>query len=131
MFSFLNCFLSCLVLRIHYVSELSVAAGVGTALAKCPKDVLVDAMSSSKKFTGSVMPSVYKKSLKSYESSHENMIRSIAVYYSGGIAGKQKYRKIYKDSSYKVNSRGSKSIRLIVHDCPLPRLVPYNRLMPT
>lgn len=95
--------------------ELSVPAAVGlidTALVKCPKDVLVDVMSSSKRFTSSVMPSVHKKSLKSYESSDENMIRSIAVYYSGGIAGKQKYRKIYKDSSYRVINRGgSKSVR--------------------
>jgi hypothetical protein len=29
-----------------------------------------------------------------------------------------------------VDSTGSKHIRLSIHNCPLPRLVPYNRLMP-
>lgn len=60
----------------------------------------------------------------------ENMVRSIAVYYSGGITGKQKYRKIYKDSSYKLNRNRNKNQHLAIDSCPLPRLVPYNRLMP-
>ena len=58
------------------------------------------------------------------------MVRSIAVYYSGGITGKQKYRKLYKDSCYNVDSSNSKRVRLSIHNCPLPRLVPYHRLMP-
>lgn len=108
---------------------MSVAAKIGvidTALVKCSKDVLVTAMSSNKKFCNSLMPTIYKKSLKAYEASDENMVRSIAVYYSGGITGKQKYCKIYKDSYRNRN----KSERLSIDNCPLPRLVPYNRLMP-
>ena len=113
--------------------ESSAHAAMGlidTALVRCPEGILVNAMSSSKKFSKSVMPKIYKNKLKSYESSSENMVRSIAVHYSGGIAGKQKYRKIYKYSCYKANSTGSKHFRLSIHNCPLPRLVPYNRLMP-
>ena len=81
-------------------------------------------MSSSTTFISSVLPCIYKKKLKSYESLVGNMVRRIAVYYSGGITGKQKYRKLYKDSC------NSKQIQLSIHNCPLPRLVPYNRLMP-
>ena len=100
-------------------------------MVKCPNDILVDVMSSCKKFKHCVMPRVYKKLLKAYESSDENMIRSIAVYYSGGIAGEKKYRKIYRDSCYKLKSKGGKSVRLSLdNDCPLPRLVPYSCLMP-
>lgn len=100
-------------------------------MVKSSKDILVDVMSSSEKFKRSVMPRVYKKLLNSYESSEENLIRSIAVYYSGGIVGKKKYRKIYKDSCYRLKGKGGKSVRLsIINNCPLPRLVPYNRLMP-
>ena len=59
------------------------------------------------------------------------MIRSISIYYSGGIAGKQKYRKVYKNSSYKTcNSSSKNRVRLSVHECPIPRLVPYHKLMP-
>ena len=58
------------------------------------------------------------------------MIRSISIYYSGGIAGKQKYRKVYKNSSYKINNSSSKNcVRLSVHECPIPRLAPYHKLM--
>ena len=113
--------------------KISVAAEVGiidTALVKCSKDILVTAMSSSKKFTKSVMPVIYKKSLKTYEASEDNLIRSVAVYYSGGVTGKKKYRKIYKYSCYRLNKDKTKNERLAIDSCPLPRLVPYNRIMP-
>ena len=113
--------------------ELSVPAEIGlidTTLAKCSRDILVNSMSSSTKFISSVLPCIYRNKLKSYESSVQNMVRSIAVYYSGGITGKQKYRKLYKDSCYNVDSSNGKRVRLSIHNCPLPRLVPYNRLMP-
>ncbi|CAB4021988.1 Hypothetical predicted protein [Paramuricea clavata] len=71
-------------------SESSVPGAVAlvdTALNKCSSNVLVDVMSANKKFTKHVMPSIYKGNLKAYESSEENMIRSVSVYYCGGIAG--------------------------------------------
>ena len=64
-----------------------------------------------------------------YESSHENMIRSVSVYYSEGVAGKMKYRNIYRDSSYKQSIKSKKCLRASVNICPLPRLVPYHKLM--
>ncbi|CAB4003764.1 Hypothetical predicted protein [Paramuricea clavata] len=109
------------------------AAEVGiidTALVKCSKDILVIAMSSSKKFNKSVLPIIYKKSLKTYEASEDNLIRSVAVYYSGGVTGKKKYCKIYKYSCYRLNKDKTKNERLAIDSCPLPRLVPYNRIMP-
>ena len=42
--------------------------------------------------------------------------------------GKRKYRATYRDSSYKRNN--SKAVRIAVSFCPVPRLVPYNKLMP-
>ena len=39
------------------------------------------------------MPAVYKRNLSSYELSEENMLRSISVYYSGGIAGEKSIEK--------------------------------------
>ena len=53
---------------------------------------------------------------------------SIAVYYSGDVMGKRKYWATYRDSGYKRNS--SKTVRIVVNCCPVPRLVPYNRRMP-
>ncbi|CAB4003604.1 Hypothetical predicted protein [Paramuricea clavata] len=76
------------------------------------------------------LPIIYKKSLKTYEASEDNLIRSVAVYYSGGVTGKKKYRKIYKYSCYRLNKDKTKNERLAIDSCPLPRLVPYNRIMP-
>ena len=122
--------------NIHGGSEETEVPGaigtVDTALVKCSQSILVDVMSVNQKFNQSVMPSIYKPKLAEFESSTENMVRSVSVYYSGGVAGKKKYRKIYKDSSYKIamQSKGKKHVRLSVNNCPIPRLVPYNKLMP-
>ena len=93
--------------EIHRGSEGSEVPGalglVDTVLAKCNQSILVDVMSVNKKFNQSIMPSIYKPKLMEFESSPENMVRSVSVYYSGGVAGKKKYRKIYKDSCYKNN----------------------------
>lgn len=111
-------------------SEIPGSIGIiDTALNKCTSNVLVDVLAASKRFH-SVLPKIYKKKLKEYESSHENMIRSVSVYYSGGVVGKKKYRKIYRDSVYKKSTKNKKSLRVTVNNCPIPRLVPYNKLMP-
>ena len=73
---------------------------------------------------------IYKKSLKAYEESEYNKVRSVAVYYSGGITGKQKYRKIYRHSCYRLTTNKSKNERLAINNCHLPSLVPYNHAMP-
>ena len=75
-----------------------------------------------------VARSKYVNSLKQYEKSNENMCRSVGVYYSGGVTGKRKYRKLYRESAYKVNKK--KTTRISIASCPVPRLVPYNKLMP-
>ena len=116
-------------------AETSKPGAVGlldTALVKCSPAILVEGLSVSKKFKKSVMPTIFKKALTDYEGSDENMVRSVSVYYSGGVCGKQKYRKIYKDSCYKTSSNSGmmKSVHIAINRCPIPRLVPYNRLMP-
>ena len=71
-------------------SSLPGAVGLlDTALDKCNQGLLVDVLSANKKFNKHVMPAVYKRNLSSYELSEENMLRSISVHYSGGIAGKK------------------------------------------
>lgn len=67
----------------------------GSAGSSLPGAVglLVDVLSVNKKFNKQVMPTVYKRNLSRYELSEENMLRSISVYYSGGIAGKKSIEK--------------------------------------
>lgn len=52
-----------------------------------------------------VIPKLYKKSSKEFETSSNNMLRSIAVYYTNGVMGKKKYRSTYKILSYKFTKR--------------------------
>lgn len=81
-------------------TEMPGAVGiVDTALVKCSKSISVDVMSADKKFNQSVMPNIYKPKLTEFELSLENMVRSVSVYYSGGVAGKKKYRDMYRDSA--------------------------------
>ena len=87
-------------LEIHGGGVGSKSAEVGglldTVNAKCTKKTLVEVLSSSKKFNKSVLPRLYKESLKDFEGSDVNMLRSVAVYYGGGIMGKRKYRQVYR-----------------------------------
>ena len=75
-----------------------------TTVKKCSNDILVKVFSKSQKIKKKVLPKVYKENLTKYEASDENILRSIAVYYSGGVMGKRKYRATYRDGSYKRSS---------------------------
>ena len=82
----------------------------------------------SDKITKRVIPKIYKNAVDVFEKSDSNYIRSVAVYYSCGIMGKKKYRAAYRDVSYQKSI--NKSARIVVNNCLVPRLVPYNKLMP-
>ena len=71
-----------------------------TTAKKCTEKTMIKVFSKSKKITEKVIPKLYKKELSAFEKSDTNMLRSVAVYYSGGVMGKRKYRATYRDSSY-------------------------------
>ena len=50
---------------------------------------MIKVFSRSKKVTKKVIPKLYKKELTPFEKSDTNMLRSVAVYYSGGVMGKE------------------------------------------
>ena len=103
---------------------------LNTIESKCDEDDLVDAMNDGRcKKLRKVFPRVYKKALRSYESTTEDMLRSIAVYYSNGVMGKVKYRSVYKASTYSYSVHEKKAVRMTVANCPIPHLVPYHRLV--
>jgi hypothetical protein len=72
-----------------------------TIESKCEEDELFNAIGVGrcKKLKEKVFPKVYKKDVKSYESTTENMLRSVAVYYSNGVMGKVKYKSVYRSST--------------------------------
>lgn len=75
-----------------------------------------------------MLPKIYKKDLVQFESSNENTLRSIAVYYGSGIMGRDKYRSVYKASLYRQVLK-KRAVLIKVANCPTPNLVPYHRLM--
>lgn len=101
-----------------------------TVSAKCSSSTLYKVLSTSKKITTCLIPKIYKSCLVDYEASDDNMVRSVAVYYGGGIMGKKKYRQVYRSVSYKKTATSKLGQRIKVANCPIPLLVPYNRLMP-
>ena len=90
---------------------------------------IVKAVRKTRKLKGKVLPKLYKEDLGKFESSNENMLRSIACYYSNGVMGRAKYRSVYKATSYRNVSKMKRAVRIKVANCPSPRLVPYHRLM--
>jgi hypothetical protein len=92
---------------------------------RCEEDDLVKVVGKGKKLKERVFPKIQKKAVKLYESSTENMLRSVAVYYSNGVMGKSKYRSVYRASTYSY-SLNKKAVRMSVANCPIPRLVPYH-----
>lgn len=73
---------------------------------KCEERELVNAFNAGKckKLKERVFPKVYKSAVKGYESTTENMLRSVAVYYSNGVMGKVKYRSVYRASTYSFST---------------------------
>ena len=94
---------------------------------KAKKIDVLDGVKKSKLFKEKVFPKIY---VKLFEQSDSNMLRSISVYYSKGVMGKEKYRSVYKSSSYMRVPGKKGAVRIKVANCPAPRLVPYHRLMP-
>lgn len=116
-------------------TDSSAPAEVGlidTALKKSSQKTLREAFSNSSKVKR-VVAKLHAREVVKYERSEDNMIRSISVYYSGGIVGKKKYRKIYRDSAF-TTKRGSVSKRqtrrITINHLPVAKLIPYNKLMP-
>ncbi|CAB4009080.1 Hypothetical predicted protein, partial [Paramuricea clavata] len=102
---------------------------VETLEKKCKEKDVLAAMGKCRKVRDKVLPKIYKEDLVQFESSNENMLRSIAVYYSSGIMGRDKYRSVYKASLYRQVSKKKQAVRIKVANCPTPKLVPYHRLM--
>ena len=118
-------------LEIHGGSKSAEVGLLDTVNAKCNKTTLVEVLSTSDKFKRSVLPQLYKVSLKDFEGSEENMLRSVSVYYDRGIMGKRKYRQVYRNVSFqKLKKEKKYGKRIAIDNCPIPLLVPYNKLMP-
>lgn len=91
------------VTRIHGGSPSNVMTTltglVDTLTTKFSEKDLVKVITKKPKLSEHVFPKIYNHKVKEFEVSDQNMLRSIATYFSRGVMGKRKYRSVYKSMS--------------------------------
>ena len=90
---------------------------------------MLQEMSKNTRIKRKVLPKIVNKEVETFEKSEANLLRSVSIYYSGGVMGKKKYCAVYRDSCYRKVG-GKRSKRIALNNCRIPKLVPYNKLMP-
>ena len=112
-------------LRIHGgTASNTVPAAAGLV------ETLVDTISRKRKLCEKVFPQIYNKRVQEFETSEQNHLRSISVYFAKGVIGKRKYRSVCKTLSMKRSKKnGKKFERQKIMCCKVSKLLPYEKLM--
>ena len=84
---------------------------IDTLESKVSAKKLSEIISRKYKIKKSVVPLLLKKETASFENSHENMLRSICIYYGKAVCGKKKYRSMYKHISFIKNSKKKEKLK--------------------
>lgn len=121
-------------LEIHGGSEgcsTPVAVGlIDTLGTKFSKHTVASIICKRVNLAKKITKEFHQGKCRQYESSDENMIRSVAVYYGVGVMGKRKYIKARHSLAFQnITSKWKKSTRLKIADCSVPALVPYYKLV--
>lgn len=100
----------------------------------CKRSKLADMsklVSSNKKLPARVASDLCSSKISSFETSNENVLRSIACYYSGGVMGKRKYKSVRLVLATKASTkkRGGRTPLCIMQKTRVPKLLPYDKLM--
>ena len=104
-------------------------------LKKCKTSVLGDYTLCNSKVTNYIIKQCKRKQLAEFECSKDNILRSIATYYTSGILGKRKYQAVrqassIKSSNLKGGGEGERETAInFMPNCPIPKLITYNSLV--
>ena len=91
---------------------------------------ITDLCKKSKTFQKVVIPEIVVPSVKSFEKSPKNLIRSVSVLYRGGMLSKRKYSSLRSSEMYDYDVVQKKRRRMEFHKgCKVPAIVPYKDLM--
>ena len=121
--------------RIHGGSENNLTPAFDrmfdTLAKRCKVDKMKDYVLSQKILTKKVVSAAFKKNSNAFESSPEYVKRSIAVFYSSGVMGKRKYKSVRLALSMKKKETmgNGRSAITVMPNCPIPKLLPYNKLV--
>lgn len=102
-----------------------------TLQKRCTSSKLGDYILNDKKTADYVVKKCRERDLASFEGSKDNILRSIATYYSAGVMGKRKYQAVRTATSMKASNikRGGKTSIKFMPNCPIPKLLTYNKLV--
>ena len=102
-----------------------------TISKKCKTSVLGDYVLSTSQVTNYVLKQCKQKQLAEFECSKDNILRSLATYYTSGVMGKRKYQAVRQASSMKSSNlkRGSKTAINFMPNCPIPKLLTHTSLV--
>ena len=75
-----------------------------TVSKKCKTSVLGDYILSNSKVTNYVIKECKRRQLAEFQCSKDNILRSIATYYTSGVMGKRKYQAVRQASSMKSSN---------------------------
>ena len=98
---------------------------------RCKLSDLANYISNVDNLQERVVSDAYSKSVRSFGISEENIIRSIATYYSAGVMGKRKYKAVRLVLSTKTSKRkrGGRTSLCIIRNCAVTKLSPYSKLI--
>ena len=84
----------------------------------------------SKVFSKDVIPDIIQSSVKSFEKSSKNVIRSVSVLYRGAILSKRKYSSVRSSKVFDYDVVHKKRrLTEFREGCKVPALMPYKDLM--
>ena len=72
---------------------------------KCKTEVMGDYALSDKKLTEYILKKKQNQERVAFENSHDNVLRSIATYYTAGVMGKRKYQAVRIASPFSTDLR--------------------------
>ena len=75
-----------------------------TVQKKCKTSVLGDNVLTDRKTVNYVVKKSKERELASFEGSKDNILRSIATYYSAGVMGKRKYQAVRTATTMKASN---------------------------
>ena len=78
----------------NLTKDLHLMVSTTLFLKKCKTSVLGDYILSNSKVTNYVIKQCKRRQLAEFEYSKDNILRSIATYYTSGVMGKRKYQAV-------------------------------------
>ena len=102
-----------------------------TLQKRCKISELGDYILCNTKVTNHIIDKKQREERESFQNSRDNMLRSLATYYTAGEMSKRKYKAVGLASTMKSSAkkRGGKTAITFMSKCPIPKLLTYNSLI--